>query len=89
MYVIDYNHVLCFGPIEYQILLKLLNGRNDLTDSEEGRAEQMYRTLISMKKAKESRQEGYTRPVRTRKSPIVVMRKSSQPWRKRLICVLP
>ena len=66
MFVIDYTHVLCFGPIEYKILLKLLHG-DDLTDSEEDRAEQMYRTAISMKKVKESRKADreYTRPVRT------------------------
>jgi hypothetical protein len=69
MYVIDYKHVLCFGPIEYKILLKLLHGEKELTDSEEERAEQMYRTIISMKKAKEVRERGYTRPVRSVPAP--------------------
>jgi len=69
MYVIDYKHVLCFGPIEYQILLKLLRGGDDLTDSENERADQMYTTLVKMKKSKEIRQadrrNGYVRPVRS------------------------
>jgi hypothetical protein len=65
MYVIDYKHVLCFGPVEYKILLKLLHGEKELTDSEEERAEQMYRTIISMKKAKEGRDKLYTRPTRS------------------------
>ena len=29
------------------------------------------------------------RPVRTRANPIAVIRRSCQPWRKRLVCVLP
>ncbi len=70
MYVIDYKHVLCFGPIEFQILLKLLRGGDDLTDSENERADQMYTTLVRMKKSKEIRQtdqrsNGYVRPVRS------------------------
>ena len=74
MFVVDYKHILCFGPIEYKILLKLLRGEEELTDTEEERAEQMYRTILSMKKAKESRQtdrrnSGYTRPTRPVRAP--------------------
>lgn len=61
------KRVVCFGEIEFQVVRKLLQGE-DLTGSEERRAEQMYRTAIAMKKAKETRrndQSGYVRPVRS------------------------
>ena len=56
------------GEIEYQVVLKLLQG-DGLTRSEEQRTEQMYRTAIAMKKAKETRRtdqrNAYVRPTRS------------------------
>jgi hypothetical protein len=72
MYVLDYDYVVGFGGVEYNIILKLLKGEEDLTDDEERRAEQMLRTAVKHKKIRASRSRmdrQRTRPAGTRTSP--------------------
>lgn len=59
----DDQQALCFGPVEYDIIIKMLKGDSDLNDEENRRADQMYNTLRTMDKARQERRE-YKRPVR-------------------------
>jgi hypothetical protein len=68
MYILDYDYVVGFGGVEYNIILKLLKGEEDLTDDEERRAEQMLRTAVKHKKIRASRSRmdrQRARPART------------------------
>lgn len=66
------KRVIGFGEIEYRVVLKVLQGE-ELSNSEEKRADQMYRTSIAMKKAAQTRHDdrsngrsgNYARPTRS------------------------
>ena len=64
----DTQRVLCFGPVEYDIIVKMLRGDTDLSDEENRRADQMHHTLLAMEKARKERQgqqpNNYRRPIR-------------------------
>jgi len=55
MYILDFPYVVGFGKIEYDIFIKMLKNESDLTEEEEGRADQMLQTAVRMKKIKSAR----------------------------------
>jgi len=72
----DEQTVLCFGAVEYDIIIKLLHGDHDLSYEENRRADQMNRTLMAMKKVRQARQDGtYKRPVRRVERPQIAARR--------------